>query len=250
MYVDDLWAFTSHVGRNTKVLTQVLLLARVVGHLLLGYDGWSKKKAIADGLFSSMHKRTGMDFILRAQPEPNVFFTMDRFQKNIALCKQAATLMENGAEEFEIGFVQKIHGNQCWLFKVYQSLTEFVSGWRRCMQEENTAASEPSFKVSPAQLGESKRKTAWKHALDNSMPLQCLECIAEVKPISGEGSGEDAVPLSAITRQGHGALDATQCHGIVAGRICGDASGLAWSILNPDAMEAAVIPMPSRIKTA
>ena len=62
-YVDDLWAFTSHVGGNTKKLAQVL---RVAGHLLLGYDGWSKKKAIADGFLSSMHKYTGMGFNLRA----------------------------------------------------------------------------------------------------------------------------------------------------------------------------------------
>ena len=84
-YVDDLWAFTSqcHVGGNTKKLAQVL---RVAGHLLLGYDGWSKKEAIADGFFSAMHKYTGMGFNLRAQPEPNGFFTMGRIQKNNALC--------------------------------------------------------------------------------------------------------------------------------------------------------------------
>ena len=154
--------------------------------------------------------------------------------------------MENGAEEFEISFVQQIHGNQCWLFKVYQSLKGFVSGWRRCMQEENTATSEPSFNISPARRGESKRKVAWKHALDNSMTLQCLEYIAEVKAISGEGSGEEAVPSSAITRQGYGELDSEH----VVGRICGDASGLAWSILNSDAREAIGIPMPPRLQEA
>ena len=156
--------------------------------------------------------------------------------------------MEQGAEEFEISFVQQIHGNQCWLLKVYQSLKGFVSGWRRCMQEENTATSGPSFMVSPARKGESKRKAARKHALDNNMTLQCLEFIAEVKTLSGEGSGEDAVPLAAITRQGYGALDSAN----VVGRIdiCGDASGLDWSILNPDAREAIVIPMPPRLQEA
>ena len=110
------------------------------------------------------------------------------------------------------------------------------------MQEENTVTSGPSLKVSSARKGESKRKADRKHALDNHTTLQCLEFNAEVKTISGEGSGEDAVPLSAITRQGYGALDSAN----VIGRICGDTSGLAWSIPNPDTREAIVMPMPPR----
>ena len=54
-HVDDLWTFTPLVGHKTKLLAQVL---RVTGHLLLGYDGWSRKKAITDGFFSSVHKYT------------------------------------------------------------------------------------------------------------------------------------------------------------------------------------------------
>ena len=114
------------------------------------------------------------------------------------------------------------------------------------MQGENTAKSGPDAKVSPARPGESKAKAARKHALDNSMTLQCLEFLAEVKTICGEGEGDDTVPLSAIVGHDHEDLDASH----IVGLITGDASKLAFAFLNPDLGEAVVVAMPERMRIA
>ena len=173
------------------------------------------------------------------------FFTKDRVEKTLQLCYQAEAFMASGDTRFRLDFAQSSHGNGVWFVMIYKMLTGMGSGWRRCLQGVDTTA-RGSTMVSPGREGGNMAAAMRKHRKDNAVNIFCLQHLLKIKERSGEGSGRYDVSIAALRQILHRDIHASE----VQGRITGDASGLGFSVINPDEGEALCIPMPKAMQGA
>ena len=112
---------------------------------------------------------------------------------------------------------------------IYPMLKGTAPGWRRCLGGVDTTA-KADVMVGPGRDGEDEQQAIRKHRKDNEVNLFCLRHLLKIKTETGEGKGRDVVSLGALRKVSHADLHGSH----VVGRITGDASRYAWSVMNPD----------------